>query len=938
MTTQSRAGSAPARGVPGAQGDEARLLGVVGGVVAELQRRHPPPPAALQSRFEEDLGLDSLSLAEVLVALEEEFAVALPSSLLSSAERPIDLLRALRAAGAGAGAPGPAVRELVGRADEASPSAAGTLVEVLEWHCATHPDAPHLRLLSEEGGEEAVSYRELAAAGRRVAAGLIAHDLAPGDTVALMLPTSRQYFEAFLGILLAGCVPVPVYPPARPSQIEEHLRRHAKVLANARARVLVTVPEAASVGRLLRSSVESLELVTTAAGLAREEEVELPRLRPGDTALVQYTSGSTGQPKGVVLSHANILANIRAMGEAAEVTPRDVFVSWLPLYHDMGLIGAWLGSLSLNMEAVVMSPLSFLARPVRWLEAISRYGGTVTAAPNFAYERCLRTVGDEELATLELSSLRLAFNGAEPVSADTMERFYERFSNAGLRQGCLAPVYGLAECAVGLTFPPPGRPLLVDLVDPDALRREGRAVPRAPGPGTRRLVACGQPLPGHEVRVVDDSGREVAEREEGAIQFRGPSATAGYLRDEAATDALYRDGWLETGDLGYVAGGDLYVTGRSKDIVIRGGRNLHPEELEAAVGEIPGVRRGCVAAFAALDPTSGSERLVVAAETHLSAVEELAALAALVRQATVEVLGTPPDDVVLARPGAVPKTSSGKIRRAAAADLYAKGALGAKPRATWWQLTRFALSGIAPRLRRRRRLLAALGYNARCWATTALVVAPTVLLLALLPRQQWRRRLVRRAAQSARRGCGLAVLLRGEENLPSESCVLVANHGSWLDAPLLVALLPARFVFVAGEVFSRQRLAGFLLRRIGTEFVERSAPGEAVAGVAHLVEVARERPLVIFPEGGLARAPGLRPFHMGAFVAASDAVCPVVPVTIRGTRSVLRPGGRFVRRGAVTVVIGTPIRASQSGWEGALELERRARAVILHHLGEPDLS
>jgi 1-acyl-sn-glycerol-3-phosphate acyltransferase len=918
------------------------VLRIVDELARELHPRRTLPPASLHTHLDRDLGLDSLAMAELLVRLENAFGASLPSSLLSTAETPEDLLRSVVGVGAAKEAPAPLpAYDRSQTSIETIPMGAGTLLDVLDWHCDSHPDQVHVHLLDEDGPHEALTYADLRRGGEAVAQGLMAADLVSGESVALMLPTGRDYFEAFLGILLAGGVPVPIYPPGRPSQIEEHLRRHAQILSNARATMLVTVPEARAVARLLRSSVETMRQVTTVTDLARSGGHEpMPRARPDETALIQYTSGSTGDPKGVVLSHANVLANIRAMGQAAGVTPRDVFVSWLPLYHDMGLIGAWLGSMCLGMPVVIMSPLAFLARPARWLTAIDAYRGTITAAPNFAYELCLRKVTDTELQTLDLSTLRMALNGAEPVVAGTMERFAQRFARCGLRPGALAPVYGLAEAAVGLAFPPPGRGLLIDAVDAERLRRDGQAVPALPeGFDALRIVASGQPLPGYEIRVVDGSDRELPERTEGQIEFRGPSATAGYQRNSKATTALFHDGWLRTGDLGYVTGGDVFITGRSKDLIIRAGRNLHPEDLETAVGQLPGVRKGCVAAFATQDAETATERLIVVAETTETTESVREELRARIAATTVDLLGTPPDEVVLAPKGTVLKTSSGKIRRAACADLYERDAIGVHPRSVWWQVVRFSWRGVRPGFRRRRRTLSALAYAAYAWLLFVAIGLPTLALVAIVPGRAPRRRVVRSATRALLRLSGTQLHIQGAIRVPTDTTfVVAANHASWLDSLVMAAWLPPSVAFVAGEVMGRQHVAGFLLRRIGTEFVERYDAGQGVADTARLGHLAETTSLVFFPEGGLARAPGLRPFHLGAFAAAAEANRPILPVAIRGTRSMLRPGHKFLRRGAVTVVIGDPIHPVESGWLGVMQLEREARAFVLRECGEPDLA
>jgi acyl-CoA synthetase (AMP-forming)/AMP-acid ligase II len=309
------------------------------------------------------------------------------------------------------------------------------------------------------------------------------------------------------------------------------------------------------------------------------------------------------------MTHANLLANLRAMGSGIGASPADVFVSWLPLYHDMGLIGAWMGSLLYGMPLVLMPPQAFLARPARWLRAIDAWRGTLSAAPNFAYEILAARVPDDELRGLDLSSWRIAFNGAEPVQAGTLARFAGRFAAHGLRPSALMPVYGLAETGLGLTFPPPGRGPRIDSIDRRALRDDGRALPSA-APDAMPVVGCGVPLAGHEVRIVDASGAEAPERVEGRVEFRGPSATQGYFRNPEATATLVHGDWRDTGDVGYVADGELFLTSRVKDLIIRGGHNIHPYDLETAVGELPGVRKGCVAVFGAADPTAGTDRVV----------------------------------------------------------------------------------------------------------------------------------------------------------------------------------------------------------------------------------------------------------------------------------------------------------------------------------------
>jgi len=917
------------------------LLETVRRLVAETHTRSwGKVPVTLDSSLEKDLGLDSLGRVELLMRVERAFGVSLPEHLLASAETPRDLLGAVLAASPAMPAT-PMPRGAAPERVESEPSAALTLTEMLDWHVRAHPERTHIVLLDEAGGETPVSYAELQEGAAQVAAGLLERGLQSGQAVSIMLPTGRDYFRCFFGVLLAGGVPVPIYPPTRPSQIEDHLRRHAGILSNALAAMLVTVPEAKAVARLLQAQVESLRAVLTVEELTHSGRAPGYALQPGQVALLQYTSGSTASPKGVALTHANLLANIRAMGQAAEVGSTDVFVSWLPLYHDMGLIGAWLGSLYHAMPFAVMSPLSFLARPERWLWAMHRHRGTFSASPNFGYELCLRKIPDEAIEGLDLSGWRWAFNGAEPVSPDTLENFARRFERYGLRREALAPVYGLAECSVGLAFPPPLRGPLVDRISRERFARSGRAEPASESEkDALRFVACGRPLPGHQIRVVDATGREVAERVEGRLEFKGPSATAGYFRNPEQNRLLFREGWLDSGDYAYFAGGDVYLTGRAKDIVIRAGRNIYPHELEEAVGNLPGVRRGCVAVFGSPDPASGTERLVVMAETRETEKQKREELRGRINALTLDMLGTPADDIVLAPLHGVLKTSSGKIRRAACRELYEQGV--APERAVWWQVMRVAWAGLLPELRRTSRVAADLVFAAWVWSLFWLLAPLTWLAAALLPRPAWSWAASRTSARLYARLTGTPLAVQGLENLPTTPCVIAANHASYLDGIVMVAALPnagRQYGFVAKKELLDKFVPRTYLRHIGTDFVERFDPQQGAADVQVVAASLRAgRCPVFFPEGTFDRNPGLLPFRMGAFVVAAEASVPVVPVVIRGTRSMLRADHWFPRRGAISVTIGAPVAPDGKDWAAAIRLRDAVRAEILRLCGEPDLA
>jgi 1-acyl-sn-glycerol-3-phosphate acyltransferase len=921
-----------------------RLLALLRELLTEI-RPAAAATVALDSHVERDLALDSLARTELLQRVEQTFRVQLDERVLL-AETPRDLVELILRASGESSVPALAPdwrAPVVESVTVDAPERAATLLDVLDWHAEGRPERVAIQIYGHDDHiETTFTYAGLREGARAVATGLRDRGLQPGQTVAIMLPTGGEYFLGFFGILLAGGVPVPIYPPARPAQIEEHLRRHARLLNNAQTVALITVPEAKLVARLLQAQVEDLRHVATVAELQRPPTAwSNPSVRAEDLAFLQYTSGSTGDPKGVMLTHANLLANLRAMGARVTVHADDVFVSWLPLYHDMGLIGACLGSLYYAFPLVAMSPLSFLARPARWLWAIHHHRGTLSAAPNFAYELCARAVQDHQIEGLDLSSWRLAANGAEPVHPDTLERFIARFSPYGFRPEAMAPVYGLAECSVGLALQQPGRAPLIDRVRREMFMADQRAEPAdADDPNALRFPACGQPLPGHQIRIVDDRGRELPDRREGRLEFQGPSATAGYHRNPEATQRLFPhgDAWLDSGDQGYLAGGDVYLTGRVKDLIIRGGRNLYPYEFEQAVGELPGVRKGCVAVFASRDPATGGERLVVVAETRAAQPEALASLRQGIQRVGVDLVGAPPDEVVLAPPHTVLKTSSGKIRRAAIRELYERQALGGGSRALWLQLTRITLSSGWAQARRLWRGLGERLYAGYLWSVFGLLAPGVWLGIMILPKLEWRWRLARIGARSLARLTGTPITVRGLDHLPAGPCVLVANHSSFLDAYVLVAAIPRHFHYVAKrELLDNHWLARPLIR-MGTLFVERFDVQRSADEAGQLAETARAgQSLGFFPEGTFTRISGLREFRMGAFVAAAQAGAPVVPVAIRGARSMLRAGSLFPRRGRLEVIVEAPIPPDGDDWAAAVRLRDAARAVILQHCGEPDL-
>lgn len=936
-----------------ARSDTERVVAIVDALAAAL---HPEgagrAPTALDTQLERDLGFDSLARAELIARIEQAFDRRLAIERGTRAATVRDLLDALTAAPLSAepSRPTPPVASetRITPADAASqtPHDAATLVDALRWHAAHHPERTHVVLVDDAQCETRLPYLTLFERACAVAGGLSELGVEAGDSVALMLPTGIDYLVCFSAILLCGAVAVPVYPPARLDQIEEHVTRHCAILDNAQATTLIGFERLDVLSATFALRVPSLRRVLTPARIPARPLAHPVDVKPADLALLQYTSGSTGQPKGVTISHAALLANIRAMGERLALTSNDVLVSWLPLYHDMGLIGAWLAPLYYGIPLALTSPTVFLARPERWLGMIARFRGTITAAPNFAYERCVHGLADAACEGLDLSSLRLAFCGSEPVSATTLEAFAARFAPHGFDARALTAVYGLAENVLGVTFAPPSRGLRVDRLRRDRLRiGEAEEVP-SDGADAIRLVGCGFPLRDTELRIVDDDGRSCDERRIGHIVLRGRCVTAGYFRDPEKTAAAVRDGWLDTGDLGYLADGELFVTGRSKDVIIRGGRHFFPDELEAAIGRLPAVAPGGVAVCGSRDPRGGTERIVVIVECAQSAPKTKDEtrhdirdeLAANIRMLALQLFDEPPGEVRFVAPGSIPRTPAGKVRRSAALERLEAGRLA--PRPVWRQMLGVAArsaGGLARAgLRMSRRLL----YGAWCGcAVTGCAFAAYVEIMCRRTRAtRWSA--ASRACRRFLRAIGMRIHVAGASLIVGDGPnILVANHTSYLDALALLAVLPMPVDMVAKRELSHVPLVAGVMRALGAQFVDREHFQQSVQDAATLAAHATgDTPLLFFPEGTFVRRPGLRPFHLGAFTTACAASRPVVPLAIRGARAALRDGDWLPTPGAITITALAAIAPDGMDFEAAARLRDRVRAAILPACGEPDAS
>ncbi len=623
-----------------------------------------------------------------------------PGSVLAEGDTLVTLLeRAARPVGA---APGAAI----GRRPETAPGRGG---------------ARGLRFLDRRERPRFVPWPAVHGAARETAGRLVAAGVRPGDRVGLIYPTGEEFFAALFGILLAGAVPAPLYPPVRLGRLDEYHRRTAAMLRAVGARLVLADSR---VRRLLGQTVAAAGPELGCRTLDRlppgaPERLGAVRPTPDDLALIQFSSGTTVEPKPVALSQRAVLAQTRLLNSFWPDTEEVVHsgVSWLPLYHDMGLIGCVFPALERVADLTLIGPEVFVARPAVWLRALSRYRATVSPAPNFAYGLCVAKVRDAEIEGIDLSAWRAALDGAESVAPATLRAFVDRFAPFGFRPEALTPVYGLSEASLAVTFAPLGKRFSTERfvrgsLEPGCLVQTVRpvqAVGQEEGPGVaegagagggeggepaRELVSVGVPVPGFEIEIRPQgedgdpspggAGSEAGPLEEGIVGrvwVRGPSLMEGYFGRPEASAAALVDGWLDTGDLGFLRGGELYLTGRAKDLVIVRGKNVAPEEIERLALDVPGARAGCAVAVSWVPPATGggggdSEELLVFVEhARTAGAEERAALPERVRRAVLTGLGLAPDRVEILAPGTLPRTSSGKLRRGEALRRWSEGTL-----------------------------------------------------------------------------------------------------------------------------------------------------------------------------------------------------------------------------------------------------------------------
>lgn len=523
-------------------------------------------------------------------------------------------------------------------------------------------------------GEPAAPVRrtwgEVSQRAHGMAAALRADGVERGDAVALLAGDPEIIAPGVQAVWLAGGSITMLHQPTARTDLATWAADTVRVLGMIGARRVLLGTPFEPIADVLREHGVTVSAISGEYGDGLDDDA--PGFTPAplgedDTALLQLTSGSTAEPKAVRITHGNLWANSQAMAVAAGLAPEtDVMVSWLPLFHDMGMVGFLIVPMMLGIELVKVTPVEFLTGPLTWPELITRHGGTITAAPNFAYALLGRRLARVADGTYDLSAMRLALNGAEPIDPAAIEEFCRATARFGMPPGAVLCAYGMAEATLGVAFNPLGRGMVVDHIDPDDLELRQRATPVDAGrAGARAFPLLGPPLPGIEVTVTGDDGERLGEREVGLLRLRGDSISPGYLTMDGPVATKDADGWLDTGDEGYLVGGEVVVCGRRKDVIIVGGRNIYPTDIERAAAEVEGVRAGNTAAVR-LDPHGRRDRFAVVVESRQA--EEPEAAERIRDEVTSRVtaqVGARPYAVHVLPPGSLPKTPSGKLRRAA---------------------------------------------------------------------------------------------------------------------------------------------------------------------------------------------------------------------------------------------------------------------------------
>ncbi|MBW1810089.1 MAG: fatty acyl-AMP ligase [Deltaproteobacteria bacterium] len=560
------------------------------------------------------------------------------------------------------------------------------LIDMLEK--GADDDELALTYLDRNNNESPKTYKDMLDGALTVATYLKNRGLKKGDKVLILLMTNELFSNSFFGTIMAGGIPVPASPPMTFGDIKKYLTNLAHIVKNCEAKFIITFPRIKKVIGSVLSADNFLRELILAKDIVSEKPSTpgFPSIDDDDPAFFQYTSGTTSLPKGVVLTHQALLSNSYGIMRGINAGPNLVGVSWLPMYHDMGLIGVLISGMYARGQLVFMLPESFVMNPVSWLKNMTKYRATATVAPNFAYHLCAQRISDEDLSSLDLSSLVITMNGAEPIDLQTLKIFEDKFKVAGFGDNVNFPVYGMAENCLAATFPQLGKRFEVEPTNRQKLETDGIATwADESDPNPYQAVSVGFPLAGQQLAIKAEDGSIVPQNRVGEIVIKSPSVMQGYYHNDIETAKVIRDGWLHTGDLGYVSKQRLFITGRAKEMIIKRGRNYYPYDIERAASNVSGVRKGCLVAFASSNSENGTEDLILVAETREVDQGKKTKIEQAIAAEILGAVGIKPDRIVLVPPRSIPKTSSGKLQRLLCRQRFNEGTLVKGLSDRWFQ-------------------------------------------------------------------------------------------------------------------------------------------------------------------------------------------------------------------------------------------------------------
>ncbi len=778
---------------------------------------------SMDDKFEADLGLGSLERLELFSQIETTLGVKLSPSEISTIQTLRDIVTILaRSHGSQS--------LVVNQCDKATvqavtidPSKVTNLRDLLIMYTQRYPNRRHVVLLSGDGSEKEITYAMLYKQAGKISNALTTRGIQTGDHVALLLPSGEDFLYSFLGVIFSGAIPIPICPPESANQVGEYISQAVSILKKSDVRLLVTFGKFQKLAKFFRGFLPHLLGVTTTNDLLKSE-FYLPKLKisSSQAAFVQYTYGSAGNFKKIVLTHKNILENIRSILKLFEVTTSDITVSWLPLHHDTDLIVMWLANLYFGSTLVLYSSKNFLSRPESWLWTIHKYRATISAGPNFAYEICINKINDNTLLGLDLSSWRIAGNISEMVCAQTLKRFSEKFSQYGFKSKALTNVYVLSEGAILMCAGSILEDQKIDRIASHEFHQKNIAKPIFEREKKYyEFVSCGSPIDNYQIRIVDEENTCLPERNIGMVHCKVRSMMCEYYRDQAVSEKVFHGGWIDTGDLGYLAEGELYITGRRKDIITKEGKNYYPTEIEDIITMYSDLNFGQVVVFSSVENLSGIKKILAIVESKNNDKNSHKILKKQICQIVVKCLGFSLDDILIVTENVLPKTTNGKLRRYVCGEIYSQKNIRKIKNNIIIKLFNIYVRCFIAKTKKILTLCLRFFYTIYLFLVLISMASLTYIAIRFFNRDNGEK-IIKTASKITLRASFCSIEIDGINHIKSKkNMIFVSNHASYIDVLVLVAFLPGHFCYVAKSELKKSYFLRKILKTLEIVYVDR---------------------------------------------------------------------------------------------------------------------